>query len=71
MTFDAIRSEPGFVPPWASEAFKKLREVSHLDLRVGMAFTAESGAALHEALKDAATTITKMPATYMAYPNGG
>jgi HNH endonuclease len=57
----------GFV----TEAFKKLTVVSHLDLRIGMAFTGEIGVALHESLKDAATTITRMPATYMAYPNGG
>ena len=57
----------GFV----TEAFRKLTEVSHLDLRVGMAFTGKVGVALHEALRDAATTITRMPATHMAYPNGG
>src|SRR5262249_3188394 len=57
----------GFV----SEAFRKLADVSHLDLRVGTALTGEIGTALHDSLKHAATTIARMPATYMAYPNGG
>ena len=57
----------GFV----SDAFRKLSEVSHLDLRVGMTFTGEIAAALHESLKQVATTITRMPANYMTYPNGG
>jgi hypothetical protein len=57
----------GFV----SDAFRKLSEVSHLDLRVGMAFTGEIGAALHESLKQVANHITRMPATYMTYRNGG
>jgi SAM-dependent methyltransferase len=57
----------GFV----KEAFRKLADVSHLDLRVGMAFSGDTGATLHKALKDAAETIAKMPATYMTYPNGG
>lgn len=52
-------------------AYRELAEVSHLDLRVGMAFSGEIGAALHQALKDAADTIARMPATYMTYPNGG
>jgi SAM-dependent methyltransferase len=57
----------GFV----KEAFRKLTNVSHLDLRVGMAFSGEVVSALHHSLKDAAETIAKMPATYMTYPNGG
>lgn len=36
-----------------------------------MRFSGETGAALHQALKDAADTITRMPATYMTFPNGG
>ena len=42
----------GFV----KEAFRKLTDVSHLDLRVGMVFSGELGAALHQSLKDAAET---------------
>jgi hypothetical protein len=57
----------GFV----KDAFRKLADVSHLDLRVGMAFSGDTGVALHQALKDAAETIAKMPANYMTYPNGG
>ena len=40
----------GFV----KEAYRKLADVSHLDLRVGMTFSSELGVALHQALKDAA-----------------
>jgi hypothetical protein len=36
-----------------------------------MAFSGEIGATLHQALKDAADTIARMPATYITYPNGG
>lgn len=57
----------GFV----KEAFRKLTEVSYLDFRVGMAFSGDTGAAVHQSLKDAAETIARMPATYMTYPNGG
>ena len=56
---------------FAKEAFEQLVSVSHHDLRVGMRFTGDIGKALHQAIKDAATTIEKMPATYMTYPNGG
>ena len=57
----------GFV----KDPFRKLTGISHLDLRVGMSFSSEIGTALHGAINDAADTITKMPATYMTYPNGG
>lgn len=56
----------GFV----KEGFLNIQAISHLDLRVGMRFTGDFAFALHKALKDAATTISKMPATYMTYPNG-
>ena len=52
-------------------AFRQLETVSHRDLRVGMSFSGETGAALHQAIKDAADTIAKMPATYITFPNGG
>jgi len=57
---------------FAKEPFGKLMtNVSPLDLRVGMSFAVEDGAAIHGALKDAADTIARMPATHMTYPNGG
>jgi len=55
---------------FAKAAFKKLGEVSHHDLRVGMPFTGDTGAALHQAIKDAVRTIVQMPVRYMTYPNG-
>ena len=45
--------------------------VSHLDLRVGAQFAWERGNVVHAALRTAVDTITRMPATYMTYPNGG
>ncbi len=60
-------SKLGFV----KDAFRKLDHVSHLDLRIGMQFTGERGDALHQTLKDAAETITRMPAHYITFPNGG
>lgn len=56
----------GFV----KEGFKRLQHLSHLDLRVGLSMTGDHAKALHAAIKDAADTITKMPATYMTYPDG-
>ena len=56
----------GFV----KEGFRKLQHVSHLDLRVGLSMTGDDAKAMHAAIKDAADTITKMPATYMTYPDG-
>ena len=55
---------------FAKTAFRKLGEVSHHDLRVGMPFTGDTGAALHQAIKDAVRTIVQMPVRYMTYPNG-
>ena len=57
---------------FAKDAFKRLgTDLSHRDLRVGKRFSGDIGKALHEALRDAAHTIRRMPATYMTYPNGG
>jgi hypothetical protein len=53
------------------EGFKRLTNVSHLDLRVGTAFSGDLADALHQSLKDAAKTIATMPATFITYPNGG
>ena len=56
---------------FAKKAFEQLVGVSHHDLRIGMRFSGDIGTALHQAMKDAAATIERMPATYMTYPNGG
>jgi hypothetical protein len=57
----------GFV----KDGFRKLSDVSHLDLRIGMIFSADRSNAIHSALRDACDTITRMPAQYMTYPGGG
>ena len=55
---------------FAKEAFGRLADLSHRDLRVGSRFAGDSGRALHQALRDVAGTIRRMPAHYMTYPNG-
>ena len=57
----------GFV----GDAYRGLESVPYRDLRVGMLFAGAPAAFLHRALKDAAATIERMPATYISYPNGG
>ena len=57
----------GFV----KDAYRRLADISHLNMRVGVRFSGEPAAALHQALKDAANTIARMPATHITYPNGG
>ncbi len=54
---------------FARAAFERLDATSHHDLRVGTALDGEAGAALHQALKDAARTIEQMPVRHMTYPN--
>ena len=56
----------GFV----KEGFRKIQHISHLDLRVGLSMIGDDAKALHAAIKDAAVTIAKMPATFMTYPDG-
>jgi len=56
----------GFV----KDAYRRLTDVSNLDMRVGARFSREPAAALHQALKDAANTVARMPATHITYPNG-
>jgi SAM-dependent methyltransferase len=58
---------------FAKEGFRALLDArtSPLDLRVGARFQGRSAHALHTALREAAETITRMPATYLTYPNGG
>ena len=55
---------------FAKEAFGRLADLSHRDLRVGLRLTGDGGRALHQALRDVAATIRRMPAHYMTYPNG-
>ena len=57
----------GFV----KQAYRDLADVSHLDLRAGTRFSSEPSAVLHQALRDAANTIEKMPANYVTYQGGG
>ncbi len=57
----------GFV----KRAFRRLADESNLDRRVGTMFSGGLSADLHQALKDAAATIEKMPANYVTYQNGG
>ena len=57
----------GFV----KDAYARLAKVSTLDLRVGAHLrNADEAIALHNALRDAVSTIAKMPATYLTYPGG-
>jgi hypothetical protein len=58
---------------FAREGFRALLEAgaSPLDLRVGGQFRGQMAGAVHAALKEAAETITRMPATYLTFPNGG
>jgi SAM-dependent methyltransferase len=45
-----------------------ISDLSAMDLRVGAQFRGARGAALHSAMRDAAATIARMPATFMTYP---
>ncbi len=57
---------------FAKESFQNLmREVSSLDLRVGMRFQGEPARWLHGAVRDAVENIDRMPATYLTYPSDG
>lgn len=56
---------------FVKEGFRRLGAVSPLDLKVGSAFSGDLSTALHQSVRDACATITKMPARYMSYPNGG
>ena len=55
---------------FAKAAFRKLRAISHHDLRVGISFADDTCATLHQAMKDAARTIVQMPIRYTTYSNG-
>jgi SAM-dependent methyltransferase len=56
----------GFV----KEAFRKLNHISHLDFRVAARFTGSDAMLVHQAIRDAASNIRKMPVTHTSFPNG-
>ena len=51
--------------------FRALRDVSHLDMRVGMLPSADLSRILHRTLRDAARHIEAMPAHFTTYATGG
>ena len=53
---------------FARDGFHALKDVSPFSLRLGARFTAQRGAALLKAMRDAKNTITRMPAHYITYP---
>lgn len=56
----------GFV----KDGFRRLADVSTMDLRIGVEFSGDTSIAMHRALRDACATIKNMPAFYIRYPNG-
>lgn len=50
------------------EGWHGIAELAATDLRVGAQFNGLRATALHAALRDAAATIARMPATYMTFP---
>lgn len=58
---------------FAGEGFQRLLDlhITAADLHIGMRFTGERAAALSMALKECTANITRMPAHYTTYPNGG
>lgn len=54
----------GFV----GEAWVGIRDIAAHELRVGAVFAPPRAAALHGVLRDAASTIARMPATFITYP---
>lgn len=56
----------GFV----NEGFRRLSNISHLDLRIGMAFSNETAISLFQAIRDSCKVIDVMPATYLTFQNG-
>jgi hypothetical protein len=53
---------------FARDDFRKLTDVSPLDLRVGQALNGEFAATVLRAIRDACRTIVGMPAYYITYP---
>jgi hypothetical protein len=58
---------------FAKEGFRALLTggTSPLDLRIGAQFRGTTADSVHSALREVAETVTRMPATYLTYPNGG
>ena len=56
---------------FASDAFRRLLadRVAGQDLRIGARFTGERAAVVAQALADARTSISRMPANFIRYPN--
>lgn len=54
---------------FAKQGFQAIGHLSSLDLRPGATFSGQTAQALHQALKEAAATIEKMPAHYMTWPD--
>lgn len=55
---------------FVKEPFRRLDGLSHHDLRIGMQIDGDFAEALHQALRDAVSTICRMPARYLTYPGG-
>ncbi len=53
---------------FAGEGWQRIASLSALDLRVGARFRGEGAGAVHAALREAARTITEMPAHYLTWP---
>jgi len=56
---------------FAKAGWAGISDLSPLNLRVGARFSGDMATSLHAALRDAAATIEKMPATYMTFPGSG
>ena len=55
---------------FAREGFRKIAALSPLDMRVGARVGKSNAPALHQALRDAATTIRRMPVRHMTFADG-
>jgi SAM-dependent methyltransferase len=62
----ASRSNTGL--GFVRDGFRALRSISPYSLRLGTRFSGAEGEALLAALRDARSTITRMPAHYITYP---
>ncbi|WP_421831989.1 methyltransferase domain-containing protein [Limnobacter sp.] len=65
---DNIRQNPQGTYGFAKTAFFELGKLSAFDLQMGGRFEDERAALVHQALKDAATNILKMPTKYTTWP---
>ena len=51
-----------------SDAWQVVSELVSADFRVGARFVGDRAKAVHQSIREAAATITRMPANYMTYP---